>query len=111
MFLDPDPNPSVSFRERKRLVELPRSSWDDHDRSKISKGGGVFPRTLKSIPVSPQVREALGLPDGVSRRSSRADQGDPWPPLRAGGLRRRVPAMAELALAHLERLATEEHRA
>nr|BFF00722.1 hypothetical protein GCM10020241_23970 [Streptoalloteichus tenebrarius] len=69
VFLDPDPNPSVSFRERKRLFELPRSSWDDYDRSKISKGGGVFPRTLKSIPVSPQVREALGLPDGVSRLS------------------------------------------
>src|SRR3712207_6934857 len=63
-----------SFAERTRLFALPRSSWDDYDRSLISEGGGVWPRTAKSIPVSPQVREALGLPDEVEsldRKSTR----------------------------------------
>ncbi len=61
IFLDPDPDPEASFRERERLFALPRSSWDDYDRKAISKGGGVFARTLKSIPVSPQARRALGI--------------------------------------------------
>ncbi|BCI54219.1 NAD-specific glutamate dehydrogenase [Mycolicibacterium litorale] len=65
VFLDPDPDAATSFRERKRLFELPRSSWDDYDRSLISEGGGVYSREHKSIPVSPQVRAALGLDDGV----------------------------------------------
>jgi glutamate dehydrogenase len=63
IFLDPNPDAAVSFAERKRLFELPRSSWDDYDKSLISDGGGVFARTLKAIPVSPQVRVSLGLPD------------------------------------------------
>jgi glutamate dehydrogenase len=62
VFLDPDPDAATSFRERRRLFELPRSSWDDYDRSLISEGGGVFSRQHKSIPVSPQVRAALGIP-------------------------------------------------
>jgi glutamate dehydrogenase len=61
IFLDPDPDPATSWGERKRMFELPRSSWDDYDKSKISPGGGVFPRTLKSIPLSPEVRAMLGL--------------------------------------------------
>ena len=55
-----DPTPATGFAERKRLFELPRSSWDDYDRELISEGGGVFPRTAKSIRLSPQAREALG---------------------------------------------------
>ena len=61
IFIDPDPDPAVSWKERKRLFELPRSSWDDYDRRKISDGGGVFARTEKSIPLSKQARAALGI--------------------------------------------------
>ncbi|BEL11640.1 NAD-glutamate dehydrogenase [Actinoplanes sichuanensis] len=61
IFLDPDPTASISYAERKRLFDLPRSSWDDYDKSLISEGGGVYPRSAKSIPVSPQVRERLQL--------------------------------------------------
>lgn len=65
IFLDPDPDPAVSFAERKRLFELPRSSWADYDASAISSGGGVWPRSAKSIPVSPEVRRRLGLDEAV----------------------------------------------
>lgn len=65
VFLDPDPDPAASFAERERLFKLPRSSWADYDARLISAGGGVYPRTLKSIPVGAQVRRALGLEDGV----------------------------------------------
>ncbi|GIU87489.1 MAG: NAD-glutamate dehydrogenase [Acidimicrobiia bacterium] len=65
VFLDPDPDPAASFAERKRLFGLPRSSWDDYDRDLISAGGGVYPRSAKSIPVSPQVRARLAIPDPV----------------------------------------------
>jgi glutamate dehydrogenase len=61
IFLDPDPDPEASYAERERLFRLPRSSWSDYDRDLISEGGGVFSRTLKSIPISPEVREALGI--------------------------------------------------
>jgi glutamate dehydrogenase len=61
IFLDPDPDPAKSWKERKRLFDLPRSSWDDYDRKAISKGGGVFPRTLKSIPLTAEVRRMLGV--------------------------------------------------
>ena len=61
VFLDPDPDPATSWAERKRMFELPRSSWDDYDRKLISKGGGVFPRSLKSIPLTPEVRALLGV--------------------------------------------------
>jgi glutamate dehydrogenase len=67
IFLDPDPDPATSFAERQRLFALPRSSWADYDTALISPGGGVHPRTAKSIPVSPQVRERLGLPEDVTR--------------------------------------------
>ncbi|MEM7025396.1 MAG: NAD-glutamate dehydrogenase, partial [Pseudomonadota bacterium] len=59
VFLDPDPDTETSYAERERLFALPRSSWDDYDRSKISKGGGIFPRTAKAIALSPEVRRAL----------------------------------------------------
>jgi glutamate dehydrogenase len=61
IFLDPDPDPARSHAERERLFKLPRSSWDDYDKSLISKGGGVFPRNLKTIPLTPEVREMLDL--------------------------------------------------
>ncbi|GAA0509032.1 NAD-glutamate dehydrogenase [Paractinoplanes deccanensis] len=66
IFLDPSPDPAVSFAERRRLFELPRSSWDDYDKSLISPGGGVYPRTAKSIPVSAEVRAALDLGDATA---------------------------------------------
>ncbi|MFC4000257.1 NAD-glutamate dehydrogenase [Prauserella oleivorans] len=69
IFLDPNPDAASSYRERKRLFELPRSTWDDYDRSLISEGGGVYPRSAKTIPITPQVREALGLPAGVRAMS------------------------------------------
>jgi glutamate dehydrogenase len=61
IFIDPSPDPAVSFAERARLFDLPRSSWDDYDRKKISRGGGVFPRTAKSIALSPEARAVLGI--------------------------------------------------
>ena len=61
IFLDPNPDPAVSYAERERMFALPRSSWDDYDRKAISKGGGVFPRTLKAIPLSAEVRAALEI--------------------------------------------------
>ena len=61
IFLDPDPDPAKSWEERNRLFQLPRSSWDDYDKSLISKGGGVFPRSLKSIALTPQVQAILGV--------------------------------------------------
>jgi glutamate dehydrogenase len=61
IFLDPDPDAAASWRERRRMFDLPRSSWDDYDKSLISEGGGVYDRDQKTIPISPQVREALGI--------------------------------------------------
>ncbi|MEO6122483.1 MAG: NAD-glutamate dehydrogenase domain-containing protein, partial [Ilumatobacteraceae bacterium] len=61
IFLDPDPDPQASFDERLRLFEVPRSSWADYDKRLISIGGGVFARTEKSIPLSPEVRQRLGV--------------------------------------------------
>ncbi len=61
IFIDPDPDAATGFAERKRLFELPRSSWADYDTSLISEGGGVFSRTAKSIKISPQMQQVLGL--------------------------------------------------
>ncbi|HRY10403.1 MAG TPA: NAD-glutamate dehydrogenase, partial [Candidatus Nanopelagicales bacterium] len=65
IFLDPTPDPSVGFQERKRLFELSRSSWQDYNQELISAGGGVYSRSLKSVPISKQVRKALGIQDSV----------------------------------------------
>jgi glutamate dehydrogenase len=65
IFIDPDPDAATSWDERKRLFELPRSSWKDYDTSLISEGGGVYSREQKAIPISPQARDALGIQDGV----------------------------------------------
>jgi glutamate dehydrogenase len=64
VFIDPDPDPELAFAERRRLFELPRSSWADYDPTVISPGGGVYPRTQKSIELSPQARAMLGAPSG-----------------------------------------------
>ncbi|MCP2200482.1 NAD-glutamate dehydrogenase [Lentzea flava] len=69
IFIDPNPVAATSFAERVRLFNVPRSSWDDYDRSLISEGGGIFPLTAKSIPISEQARVALGLPEGVEKLS------------------------------------------
>ncbi|GAB4583242.1 NAD-glutamate dehydrogenase domain-containing protein [Nocardia sp. IFM 10818] len=61
IFLDPDPDPQRSHAERRRLAALERSSWADYDRDLISAGGGVWPRTAKSVPLSEQVRKRLGI--------------------------------------------------
>ncbi|MCP2335261.1 NAD-glutamate dehydrogenase [Actinomadura rupiterrae] len=65
IFIDPDPDPARSFAERHRMFALPRSSWADYDASLISKGGGVFPRSAKSIKLTPEMRAALGIDEGV----------------------------------------------
>jgi glutamate dehydrogenase len=66
IFVDPNPDAATGYAERERLFRLPRSSWADYDPKLISTGGGVWPRTAKSIPVSPQMRAALGLADNVT---------------------------------------------
>ena len=61
IFIDPSPDPAKSWKERKRLFDLPRSSWDDFDRDVISKGGGVWPRDAKTIKLSKAAREVLDI--------------------------------------------------
>src|SRR5690606_23683669 len=61
IFIDPDPDPEASYRERERLFNLPRSSWQDYSRELISRGGGVFSRSAKSIPLSDEIRKLTGL--------------------------------------------------
>jgi glutamate dehydrogenase len=97
VFIDPHPDAEVSWRERRRLFDLPRSSWDDYDRSKISAGGGVWPRSLKSVPLTDEIRKLLDLegeaasPDELIRAilKSRADL------LYLGGIGAYVKARAE----------------
>ncbi len=61
IFIDPDPDPAASWKERKRLFDLPASSWEDYDKALISKGGGVWPRTMKRIPLTAAVRKMLDI--------------------------------------------------
>ncbi|MGW5675496.1 NAD-glutamate dehydrogenase [Streptomyces sp. NPDC003860] len=67
IFVDPNPDAAVSYAERRRLFELPRSSWADYDTSLLSPGGGIHPRTAKSIPINAHLRAALGIPEGVTK--------------------------------------------
>ncbi|HEX7852717.1 MAG TPA: NAD-glutamate dehydrogenase domain-containing protein [Sphingobium sp.] len=60
IFIDPDPDTARSWEERDRLFRLPRSSWDDYNRDLVSRGGGVFPRSLKSIPLSEEMQALIG---------------------------------------------------
>ena len=61
IFIDPDPEPATSHAERKRLFETPQTTWQSYDKKKISKGGGVFSRKEKAIPLSAEIRELLDL--------------------------------------------------
>jgi glutamate dehydrogenase len=65
VFLDPDPDPAAAFVERKRLFELPGSSWNDYDRALLSAGGDVFDRAAKAVAPSKEARAVLGIPDDV----------------------------------------------
>ena len=69
IFIDPTPDAATTFAERERLFALPRSSWADYDKSLISAGGGVWPRTAKSIPVSAEIRSALGITSSAAALS------------------------------------------
>ncbi|QIR70451.1 NAD-glutamate dehydrogenase [Kocuria sp. KD4] len=69
IFLDPAPNAAASYQERERLFTAGRTSWQDFDRDVISEGGGVYSRRDKSVPITPQVREALGIEDDVESLS------------------------------------------
>lgn len=98
IFVDPDPDPKTSFEERKRLFELPRSSWDDYDPKLISKGGGIFSRAAKSIPLSAQIKQLIGVdknslePNELIRHLFRAQYDLLW----NGGIGTFVKAESEL---------------
>jgi glutamate dehydrogenase len=97
VFLDPDPDAATSFEERSRLFRLPGSSWADYDPSLISAGGGVYPRTAKTVPLSPEVRARLDVsetqlpPDELIRAVLRAPVDLLW----NGGVGTYVKAAAE----------------
>ncbi|MEU6220876.1 NAD-glutamate dehydrogenase [Streptomyces sp. NPDC047022] len=67
IFIDPNPDAATSYAERRRLFELPRSSWADYNGELLSAGGGVFPRSAKAIPVNGHIREALGIEGSVTK--------------------------------------------
>ncbi|WP_406861231.1 NAD-glutamate dehydrogenase [Streptomyces sp. HUAS MG47] len=67
IFIDPNPDAATSYAERRRLFDLPRSSWADYDTDLLSAGGGIHPRTAKSIPVNAHMRAALGIEEGVTK--------------------------------------------
>ncbi len=69
IFVDPEPDAASTYAERHRLFNLPRSSWDDFSKSLISAGGGVWPRTAKSIAISAQMRAALGIEEPAKSMS------------------------------------------
>jgi len=97
IFLDPDPDPAVSYRERLRLFRMPRSAWTDYDRKKISKGGGIFSRLDKAIVLSPEVKSWLGVeqdalaPNALIRELIKADVDLLW----NGGIGTYVKAESE----------------
>ncbi|MEU4201325.1 NAD-glutamate dehydrogenase [Streptomyces sp. NPDC045470] len=99
IFLDPTPDAATSYAERRRLFELPRSSWADYDTKLLSQGGGIHPRTAKSIPINAQVRAALGIEAGVKKMTPadlmRAILGAPVDLLWNGGIGTYVKAAAE----------------
>jgi glutamate dehydrogenase len=98
IFVDPDPDPARSYAERLRLAALPRSSWDDYDRSVLSPGGGVYPRSLKSIDVTPEVARRLACEPGAKTPNELicAILGAPVDLLWNGGIGTFVKASTEL---------------
>jgi glutamate dehydrogenase len=66
IFIDPDPDPAASFAERQRMFALPRSSWQDYNKSLISKGGGVYPRASKEIRLSPEAQKLFDVPEALT---------------------------------------------
>ena len=84
IFIDPNPDAAASWKERARLFKLPRSSWQDYDAKLISKGGGVFPRSVKEIKLSPEIRGLLGIdtatiePAALMKAILKADVGLIW---------------------------------
>ena len=82
VFLDPNPDDESSFAERERLFRLPQSSWADYDTSVISAGGGVYPRTLKSIPISEEVSSGAAV--AARRHHHDSERADPSHPARPG---------------------------
>ncbi len=84
VFIDPDPDPAVSFAERERMFGLGRSSWDDYDRSRLSKGGMIVPRGAKEVDLTPEARKrVLGIPEGEA-----PTDGEALDPLRSARARR-----------------------
>ncbi|GHH76245.1 NAD-glutamate dehydrogenase [Streptomyces sulfonofaciens] len=72
IFIDPTPDAATSYAERRRIFELPRSSWADYDKSLLSPGGGVFPRSAKAIQLNSHIRGALGI-EGNAPKMTPAD--------------------------------------
>jgi glutamate dehydrogenase len=66
IFIDPNPDPTIGFVERKRLFALPRSSWQDYDKGLLSIGGGIYPRSSKEIRLSKEARKLLGVGEAVT---------------------------------------------
>ncbi|MYY13749.1 NAD-glutamate dehydrogenase [Streptomyces sp. SID4919] len=67
IFIDPSPDSAVSYAERRRLFELPRSSWADYDKALLSPGGGIYPRTAKAVQLNSHIREALGIDPAIAK--------------------------------------------
>ncbi|WP_369216142.1 NAD-glutamate dehydrogenase [Streptomyces flavofungini] len=67
IFIDPKPDAATSYAERRRLFELPRSSWADYDKELLSAGGGIFPRSAKAIQLNGHIRAALGIEGNVAK--------------------------------------------
>ncbi|MEU9342759.1 NAD-glutamate dehydrogenase [Streptomyces sp. NPDC048278] len=67
IFIDPNPDAATSYAERRRLFDLPRSSWGDYNTDLLSAGGGIFPRSAKAIPVNGHIREVLGIEEKVAK--------------------------------------------
>lgn len=66
IFVDPDPDPKTSFKERRRLFDLPRSAWSDYDKSLMSKGAAIFDRSAKSLKLTPEIRNCFGIDSDVA---------------------------------------------
>ncbi|HUF74955.1 MAG TPA: NAD-glutamate dehydrogenase domain-containing protein, partial [Longimicrobiales bacterium] len=99
VFIDPDPDPAVSYAERKRLFELGRSSWDDYDRGKLSRGGMIVSRGAKEVVLTPEAAGALGVEEGAlfdGESLIRCVLGAPAELLWNGGIGTYVKATTEL---------------